>query len=195
MGEVITLSPPRVETVQVEVVGNSPLICHRWSEDTKKQMLDKQTKAATKPRTAKNPKKQYKDSLYIHPQGGYGFPAVAFKAAAVRAGTYADMKMTFLRGAFHVTGELVRIVGEPSMREDMVRLPSRVADIRYRGQFVEWSAHVPLQVNTSVISIEQLANLFVIAGFAVGVGDWRPEKNGQYGRFEVGSIHVGRVAA
>lgn len=195
MGEVIKLAPPRIETVNIEVIGTSPLICHRWSEDSKRQMLDKQTKAATVPKTAKNPNRQYKQSLYPLPEGGYGFPAVAFKAAAVRAATYCDMKMTFLRGAFHVIGEMVTLNGEPSMREDMVRLPNRSADIRYRGQFVEWSATVPLQVNTSSLSIEQIANLFYIAGFAVGVGDWRPEKNGQYGRFEVGTIEAMRRAA
>ena len=195
MGQVITLNPPRVETVQIEVQGTASLICHRWSEKAKKQMLDKQTKAARTAKTAKDPKKDFEDSLYRHPDGGYGFPSVAFKAAAVRAGTYSDMKMTFLRGAFHVTGELVPIAGEPTMREDMVRLQGTTADVRFRGEFKEWSATVPLQVNTSVLSIEQLANLFVIAGFAVGVGEWRPERNGQYGRFEVGGITAGRAAA
>jgi hypothetical protein len=191
MGEVITLVRPNVETVNIQVIGTSPLICHRWSEEDKAQMLAKQTKKAGQPRKAKNPQKQYEASLY-RAGDGYGFPSVAFKAAAVRAGTYSDMKMTFLRGAFHVTGELVRVAGEPEMREDMVRLPSRVADIRYRGQFRDWSATVPLRVNTSVLSLEQIANLFVVAGFAVGVGEWRPERNGQYGTFEVGQIEVMR---
>jgi hypothetical protein len=195
MGDVILLTPPRIETVTIEVTGTSPLICHKWSDKAKKQMLDKQTKAATRAKTAKNPEQDFKDSLYVHPDGGYGFPSVAFKGAVVRAGTYAEMKMTFLRGAFHVTGELVSIEGKPSMREDMVRLNGKVADIRYRGEFKEWSASVQLHLNTSALSIEQAANLFVIAGFAVGVGEWRPEKNGQYGRFEVAAITAGRVAA
>jgi hypothetical protein len=195
MGEVIMLAPPRVETVHIEVVGTAPLICHRWSEKAKKQILDKQTRAASKAKQPKNPDKDFEDSLYPHPDGGYGFPSVAFKAAAVRAGTYSDMKMTFLRGAFHVTGELVKIQGDATMREDMVRLPSRVADIRHRGEFKDWSATIALQVNTSSLSVEQLANLFLIAGFAVGVGEWRPERNGQYGRFEVGGIQTGRKAA
>jgi hypothetical protein len=81
------------------------------------------------------------------------------------------------------------------MREDMVRLQGSTADIRYRGQFVEWSAAVPVLVNTVALSIEQLANLFVLAGFAVGVGEWRPERNGQYGRFEVAGIQALRKAA
>ena len=189
------LAPPRVETVHIEVVGTAPLICHRWSEKAKKQILDKQTRAASKAKQAKNPERDFEDSLYPHTDGGYGFPSVAFKAAAVRAGTYSDMKMTFLRGAFHVAGELVPITGDPSMREDMVRLQGKTADIRHRGEFKEWSASVPVQVNASVLSVEQLANLFLIAGFAVGVGEWRPERNGQYGRFELGSVQVGRRAA
>ena len=195
MGEVITLTPPRVETLHVEVVGTSPLICHRWSDSMRDQIRAKQTKAATRAREAKDPDRDYRESLYPLAAGGFGFPAVAFKAAAVRAGTYADMKMTFLRGAFHVEGELVPLTGEPSMREDMVRLQGSTADIRYRGQFVEWSAKVPVLLNVAALSIEQLANLFVLAGFAVGVGDWRPEKNGQYGRFEVAGIQAMRRAA
>ena len=193
MGEVITLSRPKVETVYIEVVGSSPLITRRWSEKAKKAIIDKQMKVATGAREKRNPQQDYQDSLYRDGEG-YGFPSVAFKASAVRAGTYADMKMTFLRGAFHVLGELVPIFGEPSMREDMVRLQGKVADIRYRAQFTEWSAVVPVQLNTSAVSIEQLANLFVVAGFAVGVGEWRPERNGQYGRFEVGGIQARRAA-
>lgn len=170
--------------VTVRLNGTAPLICHKWSEKAKRQMLDKQMKRATKGKDAKDPEADYRDSLYEHPDGGYGFPSVAFKAAAVRAGTYMDHKMTFLRGAFHVQGELVKIEGEPSMREDMVRV-GMTTDIRYRGQFETWAVDLPVRINAAVLSMEQLAALFHVAGFSVGVGEWRPEKNGQNGTFEV----------
>lgn len=185
---VIEVHPPKIARLGVEVVGTAPLICHKWSEKAKKQMLDKQMKKASKAKEAKDPERDFQESLYITEDGGYGFPSVAFKAAAVRAGTYSDMPMTFTRGAFHVSGELVPITGEPKMREDMVRLGGKTADIRYRGEFPDWSAIVPVELNESALSIEQLVNLFTIAGFAVGVGEWRPEKNGQYGRFELGKV-------
>lgn len=148
-------------------------------------MLDKQTKKASRGREAKDPDQDYQDSLYLHPDGGYGFPSVAFKAAAVRAGTYADLKMTFLRGAFHIPGEMVKIEGEPTPREDMVRIGMGTADIRYRAEFKQWSARIPVHYNARAITAEQLANLFRIAGFSVGVGEWRPERDGSFGRFEV----------
>jgi len=176
-----------VRTMQIRLVGDSPLICHAWSEKAKKQMLDKQMKKAKTAKEAKDPQRDYEDSLYKHPDGGYGFPAVGFKSAAVSACRFADgMKMTEARGAFHVVGELVKIEGEPSMREDMVKLQLSTADIRYRGQFYPWAATLTIAYNASVFSPEQIVNLMNLAGFGVGVGEWRPERDGSYGRFHVG---------
>jgi hypothetical protein len=186
----ITIPKPQIVSVVVHVKGLSPLICHAWSHKAKQEMLDKQMKKATKAKEAKNPERDYEESLYRMEDGRCGFPSVGFKAAAVRAGTYSDLTMTFLRGTFHVSGELVPIDGEVHPREDMVRLNGRTADIRYRGEFSEWSAAIPVELNASVLSVEQLINLFTIAGFAVGIGEWRPERNGQYGRFAVETVEV-----
>lgn len=184
-GEII-VPKPDIQEARFTLVGTSPLICHAWSEKAKRQMLDKQMKKAAPAKAAKDPEEDFRNSLYSMPDGeGFGFPAIAFKAAMVRAGTYVDLKMTFLRGAFHVNGELIRIDGDPTMREDMVRVGAGVADIRYRGQFDPWSVELPVRYNTRSISLEQLANLLVIAGFSVGVGEWRPERDGSYGMWEL----------
>ena len=181
----VNLPELKLRRLLVEVKGTAPLIVNRFSEKARQMMLDKQTKKASAGKEAKDPEAQYQASLYVLPEGGYGFPAAGFKAAAVRAGTYADEKMTFLRGAFHVDGDLIPISGEPNMREDTVRLQGTKADIRFRGEFKDWSAVIPITMNETAISVDQVVNLIRIAGFAVGVGEWRPEKNGQYGRFEV----------
>lgn len=176
----------RVRQMEVTLVGDSPLICHAWSEKAKRQMLDKQMKKAKTAKEAKDPERDYKESLYEHPDGGHGFPCVAFKSAAVGACRFSDgIKMTEARGAFHVVGELAKINGEPSMREDMVRVGMGTADIRYRGEFKEWSVKLLVSYNADALSPEQIINLFNIAGFGVGVGEWRPEKDGSYGRFHV----------
>ncbi len=174
----------------ITLVGDSPLICHAWSDKAKKMMLDKQMKKARGAKEAKDPHQDFKDSLYPHPEGGYGFPVVGFKAAAVSACRYVDgLPMTLARGAFHINGELIPIdAGEPTMREDMVRVGMGTADIRYRGQFDPWSVELPLVYNPNALSLEQIVNLFNIAGFGVGVGEWRPEKDGQYGRFRVENV-------
>lgn len=180
-----------IRVVHIRLEGTSPLISHRWSEKAKKMMLDKQTGKASVGRDIKDPDEDFRDSLYIIPgtentdHEQYGFPCVAFKAAAVRAGTYSDMKMTFLRGAFHVRGELAVIEGTPRKREDMVRIGMGKADIRYRGEFPEWKTTLRVEFNAKAISLEQLFNLFTIAGFSVGVGEWRPERGASFGTFKL----------
>ena len=184
----VKLAGLAVEGLKLRLVGTSPLIVHKWSEKAKKQMLDKQMKRASQGKAAKDPEQDYRESLYIRDDGSYGFPAVAFKAAAVRAGTYCDMKMVFLRGAFHIEGDLVLVEGEPEPREDMVRVGQGTADIRYRPQFPKWATELDITFNNRALTAEQIVNLFEIAGFAVGVGEWRPEKDGQFGRFQVETL-------
>jgi len=181
----VKLAGLAIEGLRLRLVGTSPLIVHKWSEKAKKQMLDKQMKRASQGKAAKDPDQDYRESLYIRDDGTYGFPAVAFKAAAVRAGTYCEMKMVFLRGAFHVEGDLVHVEGEPQRREDMVRVGMGTADIRYRAEFADWSALLRVEFNARAVSEEQVVNLIEVAGFSVGVGDWRPEKDGDHGRFRV----------
>lgn len=182
----ITLPALNIQFLKLRLVGDSPLICHAWSEKAKREMLDKQMKKAKQAKEAKNPDADFRASLYPHPEGGYGFPAVAFKAAAVDACSSVEgVTKVEARGAFHIIGDMVKINGEPTPREDMVRIGMGTADIRYRGEFREWSTEITLRYNANVLSAEQIANLFNTAGFAVGIGEWRPQRDGSFGMFHV----------
>jgi hypothetical protein len=183
----IELPALKIETIGFVLVGDSPLIVHAWSEKAKRQMLDKQMKRAKQAKEAKDPEADYEACFYRTPSGDYGFPAIGVKAAMISACRFADMKMTEARGAFHIDAEMLQVIGEPRPREDMVRVGMGTADIRYRPEFVEGRIPVMIKINASVISPEQVANLINIAGFGVGIGEWRPERNGSYGRFHVAS--------
>lgn len=194
-----------IQTAMIKIVGDSPLIMHKWSEKAKKEMLDKQMKKAkTKGHDAKDPVVDFIDSMYwlegepeektengfiqaVQNGARFGFPSVAFKAAAVAAGYRAGITKdkVSMNAAFHIDGEFVEIHGVPHMREDMVRVGMGTADIRHRGEFSEWYAICPVRYNAGAISIEQLVNLFSLGGFACGIGEWRPEKGGCYGMFHV----------
>ena len=53
-----------IQTAVIKVVGDSPLIMHKWSEKAKKEMLDKQMKKAkTKGHDAKDPVRDFIDSM------------------------------------------------------------------------------------------------------------------------------------
>ena len=187
----ISIDVPAIDirTIEISVIGDSPLIVHRWSEKAKAMIAAKQQKRAATAKEARDPQADFEQSLYRMPDSeAYAIPAVAFKGAMVAACRYASMKMTEARGAFHVIGEMVPIIGPaPTMREDMVRVGMGVADIRYRGQFDPWAVNLSIAYNSAVVSPAQLVNLLNLAGFGVGVGEWRPEKDGSFGRFRVES--------
>jgi hypothetical protein len=190
--EPIALAPLKKRIVDITVIGDSPLITHRVSDKAKKQILDRQMKRASAGREARNPEQEFQDSLYLLPDGSYGLPAAAFKNAATSACRQTTgLPMTKAGISFHVLGELVKIQGsKPVMREDHVKLESGVMDLRFRAMFPTWSATVRVMFNENSISLEQLINLFELAGM-VGVGDWRPGSKKNYsGNF--GMFHVAR---
>lgn len=74
----------------------------------------------------------------------------------------------------------------PAMREDMVRVGMGTADIRYRGEFRDWYMDLTVLVNMSgKYSVEQIVNILNAGGSFCGIGEWRPEKDGQNGMFHV----------
>lgn len=182
----VTIPPINLQTIEFYVEGLSALIVHAWSDKAIRMIEDKQQKKAKTAREAKNPQEEYEASFYRNAKGEYAFPASGLKACAVDACTFIDgMTKVSARGAFHIIGDMVKIDGKPRMRTDMVRIGMGTADVRYRGEFPEWKAKLQVQFNANVISAEQILNLFDNAGYSVGIGEWRPQKDGSFGRFRV----------
>lgn len=186
---------------------------HAWSEKAKREILDKQmkkTKAAAK--TAKNPVEDFIRSMYwmegfpdemtedgfeaaIRNGARFGFPLTAFKQAAISASYrmgWTKDKMS-LRGAFFIDGDenqMVEIFSDtPMMREDMVKVGMGTADIRFRGEFRNWYADLTISYNANgQYTLEQIINIINAGGYVCGVGEWRPEHDGQYGMYHVEAI-------
>lgn len=134
----------------------------------------------------------------VIPKSKFGFPVLAFKSAALDAGYQqgalvrnagsSDLAKTTARGAFFVTGEagdFVVIDGTPTPREDIARIGKGMPEVRFRAEFKTWRTKLFIKFNERVITPSQIANLFRLGGFANGVGDWRPAKDGSFGTFEI----------
>lgn len=122
----------------------------------------------------------------------FGFPANSFKmagnSAAYRMGWVKNQMA--LRGAYFLAsedGELVEIKGDkPQLREDTVTVGMGSSDLRYRPIFENWYCDLILSVNTEYgLSMNDIVNVINAGGSGVGVGEWRPEKDGIFGRYHV----------
>lgn len=183
-----------IKTIRMTVVGTSPLLVHRFSEKAKKQMEDKHALKAKQKPGARDPMQEFRDSLYMMPgkKARYGVPTTGIKNCAVTACKFIDgIPMTIARGAFHVLEDdagLTEIKGsKPAFDERPVNIGGfkKIKTMRYRGRFDKWELTFPVRYNAGILSSEQIANIFEAAGFAVGLCEHRPEKNGVLGTFQV----------
>ena len=208
--EVIEIRPIEVKRATVRIVGDTPLIMHAWSEKAKREMLEKQMKVTkTKAKAAHDPIEDFIRSMYwktpmptdmtqagferaISEGARFCFPVTAIKQAAISAAFrmgWAKDKMS-MRGAFFIDGDenqMIEIHSDPPvLREDMVKVGMGTADIRYRGEFRNWYADLVVSYNANgTYSLEQIVNIINAGGYACGIGEWRPERDGQYGMFHV----------
>lgn len=181
------------ETIRVPIIGTSPLLVHRFSEKAKRQMLDNM-QGRKSPKEAKDPQAEYEGAFYrLKGDSGYGFPATAFKLATVGgARFYSQVTMTALKQFMFFQGEagedgqpLVPITGDPEMREDVVRVGRGGTDLRYRPIFYEWSATLVVTYVLSALTKGSVLSLIDAGGMGVGVGEWRPEKDGNFGTYRI----------
>ena len=77
---------------------------------------------------------------------------------------------------------------EAAIRQDVVRVGQQRV-VRTRAWFEDWAATVDIRANDAV-SLADLQAWLERAGSMVGVGDWRPDKSGEFGRFAIDSIEV-----
>lgn len=183
------------ERILVPIIGTSPLIVHRFSEKAKRQMLDNM-QGRKSPKSPKDPEAEYEAAFYrIKEPDGYGFPVIAFKAASVSACRFFGkaMPMTLARQCIFMDAEfskrdgvkLARIDGTPHMREDVARVSNGGTDLRYRPEFTEWATSIDVTFVKSMLTRESVLSLIDAGGLAVGVGEWRPERKGDFGTFMI----------
>lgn len=202
--EAIELKEIKIVNFPLRIVGDSPLIVHAWDEKAVRQMLDKQMKKAAIGKEAKNPVADFINSLYwlcgkpedmtegafekaVKKGAKFGFPSIGLKEAAACAGYRAKVTRdkVSVYASFHIDAEYLVIEGVPNMRQDMVRLQTGVSDVRFRGEFKEWQSSFVVKYNANITSPEIIINLINLAGFSVGLGEWRPDRGGRNGMFHV----------
>lgn len=173
--------------IRIKIEGTTPLLTHRF--DPKNLEV-----SPTKKRVIPSEEEKFQSGLYVIREGVYGFPAAGVKKAMVSAGyRFGDAASTVLKGALNVLADMIEIIGPPPIpRTDPCKVGGRnkVASLTTRPQFFPWSMWIPIAFSPETLSVEQVVNLVRLAGFAVGIGDWRPERSGTMGQFIVKEIQA-----
>jgi hypothetical protein len=182
--EILSIPTLNEDVLEIQIEGISPLVVNKNHFTVSG---DDGVKAG---KVDRNPELEFQNSIHWIDQstGRSGFPARGFKAACVTAGQLLkkkDYQKAKVRGAFFIPDEFVEINGTPKKRHDVVRLNGRTPDNRYRAEYWPWTATIRLSFSSSILSIEQILQLFAESGAKVGIGEDRPEKGGTWGRFKL----------
>ncbi len=193
MGKKSELKDFDIVKVSIPIKGISPLIVHKFSEKMRKAIEDKQQGVAkNKKHDIRNPEEEVELAKHYDATNTWeGFPASGFKASIIRGGKLIGEVMKDAQTSIFIVADcpetqLVRIYGESRKRTDMVKIGMGVADVRYRPEYVEWSANLVIEYNAGVISQDRLLQMIRAGGYGCGIGEGRPERTKmQYGRYDL----------
>jgi hypothetical protein len=146
-------------------------------------------------------KKVYKDDeeaamrCYKDEEGRFCHPSQGFIKSILRAATGKKFGKAsapaLIRGGVFAVESLCIIEGEDGKpataytidRQSCVVGPARI--LRWRPSWSPWQIRLALEINVALIGPDAIRQVLALAGPTVGVGDYRPEKGGRFGRYRL----------
>lgn len=190
----IVIDAPRMDLVQVRLVGTAPYVQNAFGGKALAQMRQTQSegsKARTKnKREPKDFDACYEDAIHYSTDGWVGVPASCFRAAMISACRVAGVVMTQAKLCIFIEADgvdrrdgspLVRIHGKREKVEHFVRNDTGVPDIRARPMWRQW--YIDLRVRYDALKFDPTSvyNLLLRAGMQVGIGEGRPDSKKSVG--------------
>lgn len=192
------------QTITFHVLGRTPLVYNAMSAKSKEALLfpaRKKTSAEKATSLKHNPIVEFRNSTYRRKQDQEGptrllAPATWFKAAMADAATKIEgATKSGIKQLTYVEGDYIDLYGVPQLLMSVVRSAdmNRTPDVRTRAIVPQWYCQVRVSFITPQLSASAVAQLFAGAGLINAVGDWRVQKGGAYGQFEIVEANDERV--
>jgi hypothetical protein len=192
--DVISIVELRRGVSTFHILGVTPLLMNRFSEKAKQQLLNPPPRknAAERAMTLKHdPVAEYRASVYLNRDAGrparIHAPSEWFKSALANAALDIPGAAKAKIERLVQCSPQIDFYGLPRLHFGMVRSAdmNKTPDVRCRAIFPEWACKFDVSFISSLIKAESIANLVAASGEIVGCGDWRPQKGGIYGQFQI----------
>ena len=189
---------------EVNIIGITPILMHSGAgidpdhpaNVEKESLLRRRTTSRTESETERLHELECRVSLWLTEDERPTIPAMAIRssletaARRLRQGPQVREGLSILpETVFEYDQEkygttLDELVKSTQFRAGVVVQRQRF--LRTRARFdVPWSCTFQADCDSELVDERQLESWLEIAGRRIGLGDWRPEKSGDFGRFEV----------
>jgi hypothetical protein len=183
-----------MKTVNITIEGVSPVIINRFKEQD--EVPVKMKKAGKKDYGTS--REQAEQTVYADPDGKIWIPSSWVKGALTTVSS--DYKLPSSRKSVKsiIGGAVIPVVEKIYFNEKYkvkdIEVDSRPCVIqrarimRHRAKLEKWSLTFDLELEDDLIDFDNLNEMLTAAGRRAGIGDFRPQKGGPFGRFIVTSF-------
>jgi hypothetical protein len=201
--QIVTINPPDMRIIEVEIRGIAPLCINRFGAKAKAMMqADQEAGSTNKSKKVREPRDfeaNYQDAMYISEEGWHGIHAGGFRNAAIGACRTIGYKMTHAKLALFIIHDgidkvdgtpLVKIIGgEPEMWVSPARNSNGGTDLRARPLWRKWGAKLRIRYDAGMFTAQDVINLMARVGLQCGIGEGRPNSRMSaglgFGLFEI----------
>jgi hypothetical protein len=183
-----------MKTVSVVIRGSTPLLQQRFNESAE---IPEPTRTVLVNRGT--PREEAEKVCFRDKQGRFYFPGAAIARLLREAGSNHKMKGSrksakyIVPAAVLVMEDAITIFngdGKPATDFEVdsrpVVIPSTKGRVmRHRPRFDTWSAKFTLRINEKILPVDFVQRLLTEGGEQIGIGDYRPEKGGPFGTFQI----------
>lgn len=198
--QVITIAPPNIQLITVEIKGESPLLQHAFSK--KGPLMQKMAEGDTSKKAKRKPRDfdaDFEDAKHVSSEGWTGVPASAIRNACIDVCRVAGYQMTKAKMSIFVVADgfdrrdgmpLIRLhASKPERSEMAARNANGSIDIRVRPLWRDWVLRPRIRFDADQFTLSDVMNLLERAGMQCGIGEGRhysKESNGMgFGEFRV----------
>lgn len=186
-----------MKTFEVSIKGTTSLLQHRFGE-----AAEGDSGAATRTAlvTRGTPREEAEKVCYKNGKGEFYFPGAALGRLIREAGGNHKLKGTRKSVKYVVPAAVLVLSDEVVIRNGDGKSPIKSFEVdsrpvtipatkgrvmRHRPRFDDWSATFFVRVNETLLPPDFVQQLLTEGGQQIGIGDYRPEKSGPFGTFNV----------
>lgn len=196
LGDAIQSKVHYMKLINVTIKGTTPLLQQRFNEQSEQQSSTRRVLVARG-----TPREEAEKVCYRDKENRFYFPGAAISRLLREAGGSHKLKGSrksakfVIPAAVLVMDDTVLITngdGGKSLAKDYevdsrpVVIPSTKGRVmRHRPRFDTWGGSFTVRVNDDILPVDFIQTLLTEGGQQIGIGDFRPEKGGPFGTFNI----------
>ena len=185
---------------KIKVKGVTPYMQHRMDDATLQDWEKRRGTIIERDGLNEEPERKAAFHSYINQEGDYFIPAEHFKQSFIKGGAFVKAKVgnskksmkNIVAGMWRIEEAEIKLAKfhEVDVRS-AVNKNVKARIMVYRPKWNKWSAEFTLLIDDDAKNGVTLDTIEAIVGYSgryLGIGSYRPEHTGEFGRFEIEEI-------